>query len=123
HVLGRLITNLNDYARRMRLAGRLHHARRTLAPAAGAAGTSRFHAAGAVVLAAFTTGGLQEFLKQDALQVGLLIAGLVIVFGSRRKDWSGALTVGGIALVGLAVIGMASKGSAIGDFLSGWFWK
>ncbi|MEU3356115.1 hypothetical protein [Streptomyces sp. NPDC037389] len=84
----------------------------------------RLQAAGApVVLAAFTTGGLQEFLKADALQVGILIAGLVIIFGARRKDWAGSMTVGGIALVGLAIIGLSSKGTAVGEFLSGWIWK
>ncbi|GAA2686910.1 hypothetical protein [Streptomyces lunalinharesii] len=85
--------------------------------AAGAAMTG-----GSVQLAAFGTGGLEGFLKGDALQVGILVAGLVILYGAKRKDWSGTLMVGGIALVGMAVMGMATKGMNIGDFLAGWIW-
>ncbi|AWN32598.1 hypothetical protein [Streptomyces sp. NEAU-S7GS2] len=80
------------------------------------------HIDGGVQLAAFGTSGLESFLKGDALQVGLLIAGLVILFGSKKKDWSGALTVGGIALVGLAVMGLSGKGINVGDTLAGWIW-
>ncbi|WP_433860292.1 hypothetical protein [Streptomyces kronopolitis] len=93
--------------------------------------TARYNsvAAGAAVvggsgvqLAAFGTSGLETFLKGDALQVGILIAGLVILFGAKKKDWSGTLIVGGIALVGLAVMGLSGKGINVGNFLAGWIW-
>ncbi|MFK8851169.1 hypothetical protein [Streptomyces sp. Ac-502] len=79
-------------------------------------------AGGGTQLAAFGTNGLEEFLKGDALQVGILIAGLVVIFSAKKKDAPGALVVGGIGLFGLAIMGLSGKGFDIGEFLSGWIW-
>ncbi|UNZ22297.1 hypothetical protein [Streptomyces sp. 891-h] len=74
-------------------------------------------------LAAFGTDGLEKFLKGDALQVGILIAGLVILFGAKAKNLSAAFTVGGIALLGVAVMGLSGAGFQISEYLGGWIWN
>lgn len=100
------------------------HRLRLLQLRAATTSPGRLHAAtGAVTLAAFGTDGLEDFLKGDALQVGILLAALVILFGARRKDMASSATVGGIALFGLAVAGLASDSFAIGTYLGDWIWQ
>ncbi|GAA2100438.1 hypothetical protein GCM10009801_72960 [Streptomyces albiaxialis] len=84
---------------------------------------SRLRADVLVPLAAFGTSGLEKFLKGDALQVGILLAGLVILYGAKQKNAAASLTVGGIALIGLAVMGIANDGMAVSNFLGGWIWN
>lgn len=74
------------------------------------------HAAGEVKV---NTGGLEDLLVDNLIPIGILIGGLFIILGARKKDWSAAATQAGIVLLGVGVIGMAAMSTGIGDALVG----
>ncbi|MFC9431485.1 hypothetical protein [Streptomyces sp. NPDC056987] len=82
------------------------------------AGTA--NAATTVAVDANTT-GLNTWLQDNALNIGILVVGILIVFSSRKKDMASALTMGGISLFGLAIVGMSTGGTPmeVGTFLIG----
>ncbi|MGW2865625.1 hypothetical protein [Streptomyces sp. NPDC001205] len=61
-----------------------------------------------------TTGGLNSWIQNNIVNIGLLIVGLVIIFRGKSKDWSGALVTGGIAIVGLVFVALGTGQSALG---------
>jgi len=94
----------------------------TLAALAAHAGhTTQFLAAGAqrVQLAAFATTGLIGWLKDNAIPLVVIIAGISVISGAHKKDMSGAFVKGAIVLLGLGVIGAATNSFGLGTQLAG----
>ncbi|MGW5679221.1 hypothetical protein ACWEV4_29775 [Streptomyces sp. NPDC003860] len=78
-------------------------------------------AAPAELAATVGTTGLSGWIQNNMIAIGMLIAGAVIVFRARSKDWNGALVTGGIAILGLAVAAMGTGSTAmdVGKWLVG----
>ncbi|MFI1831309.1 hypothetical protein ACH41E_33420 [Streptomyces sp. NPDC020412] len=67
------------------------------------------------------TTGLSGWIQNNLISIGLLVAGAVITFRAKSKDWNGALVTGGIAILGLAVAAMGTGSTAmeVGKWLVG----
>ncbi|MDI3390170.1 hypothetical protein QIS99_28850 [Streptomyces sp. B-S-A8] len=67
------------------------------------------------------SGGLGELLRDDALNIVVLIAGLSIVLLGKKRDIAGAFTIGAIVLLGLGVVGLATGTTAsdVGEAMVG----
>lgn len=61
-----------------------------------------------------STSGLNGWIQNNIVNLGLLLIGAVIIFRGKSKDWSGALVTGGIAIVGLVFVAMGTGTSALG---------
>ncbi|MET9162068.1 hypothetical protein ABZX56_30470 [Streptomyces parvulus] len=85
----------------------------------GAAGLATAAPSGAITQAAVSidSGGLEDLLSDNFIPLGILFAGAVIIFGAKAKNWSAALTQGGIVLLGLGVVGLAASATGVGDAL------
>lgn len=60
------------------------------------------------------TDGIQDLLAENALPVGILFIGILVVFGAKKKDWASSVTMVGIVLLGLGVVGLSSVGGDVG---------
>ncbi|MFI5752453.1 hypothetical protein ACIBBE_42905 [Streptomyces sp. NPDC051644] len=63
------------------------------------------------------TSGLKGLLTDNFIPIGILLAGALIIFGAKSKNWSAALTQAGIVLLGLGVIGLAATSTGVGNAL------
>ncbi|MFH8993127.1 hypothetical protein [Streptomyces sp. NPDC017940] len=75
------------------------------------------HAAGGDVKV--DTGGVEELLTDNLIPIGILVGGLFIVFGARKRDLPAAATQAGIVLLGIGVVGLASISTGLGESLVG----
>ncbi|MDF2260942.1 hypothetical protein [Streptantibioticus ferralitis] len=76
-------------------------------------------------LAAASTTGLNNWIKANVVQIACVIAGLIIVFRAKAKDWAGSLVTLSVVLLGLGVMAMGAGNNAqnIGGWLLGLIWS
>lgn len=63
--------------------------------------------------------GLRDLLEDEWIPICLLVVAGIAVLYSKRRDWSGAVTVVGIALLGITLVGVAGNAVGVGDAILG----
>lgn len=76
------------------------------------------HNLNTTVVAAASTGGLQEWIKQNVIPLLLLLIAVMLFVLAQRGDNAKSMKVVSGVIVALAVLGLASSGQA--DNLGAW---
>jgi hypothetical protein len=111
--------------RRLRGQIREQHQRRQLHAATAPHRFSGIAAAGILAAGAGAdTTSLRTWLSDNAVPLGVLISGVIIVMNARKKDHASTVNIVGGTLIGLAVVGVAIGGFApgMGAWLVGLIW-
>jgi hypothetical protein len=72
-----------------------------------------------VELAVFGTANLTTWIKNNIISLVVIVAGISIMSGAHKRDWSGAMVKGAIVLLGLGVVGMATNSFGLGTQIAG----